>query len=75
MQQGFLHIYTGDGKGKTTAAMGLCLRAAGHGLRVGIAQFLKSDNSGEIKILSKINNGSIFISFIQLPYKLWDKLC
>lgn len=42
-----VHIYCGDGKGKTTCAMGLATRAAGHGRKVVIAQFLKSGNSGE----------------------------
>ena len=42
-----LHIYHGDGKGKTTAAMGLALRMAGRGKRVVIAQFLKCGDSGE----------------------------
>lgn len=42
-----LHIYHGDGKGKTTAAMGLALRMAGRGKRVVIAQFLKCADSGE----------------------------
>lgn len=44
-------LYYGDGKGKTTAAMGLALRCLGHGLPVVILQFLKSANSGEIKAL------------------------
>ena len=47
-----LHIYCGDGKGKTTCAMGLAARAAGHGRRVVIAQFLKSGNSGERTVLA-----------------------
>jgi len=51
LQTGFIHLYCGDGKGKTTAAMGLALRAAGHGLPVVIAQFLKDGTSGECRIL------------------------
>lgn len=47
-----IHIYCGDGKGKTTAALGLALRAAGRGKKILIARFLKNDDSGEISILS-----------------------
>ena len=47
--QGYVQVYTGDGKGKTTAAIGLAVRAAGAGLTVYIAQFLKSGNTSEIK--------------------------
>jgi cob(I)alamin adenosyltransferase len=50
---GCLQIYTGDGKGKTTAATGLAVRAAGAGLRVFIGQFIKSDDSAEMCILRK----------------------
>lgn len=48
-----LHIYYGDGKGKTTAAMGLALRALGHGKNVVILQFLKDGSSGEIALLRR----------------------
>jgi cob(I)alamin adenosyltransferase len=50
---GYTQIYTGDGKGKTTAALGLALRAAGAGLNVYIAQFIKSGDYSEIKALSR----------------------
>ncbi|MFC1674894.1 cob(I)yrinic acid a,c-diamide adenosyltransferase [Candidatus Omnitrophota bacterium] len=49
-----IQVYTGKGKGKTTAAFGLALRAAGAGKRVFIAQFVKSGCYSEIKALSKI---------------------
>ena len=54
-----LHIYHGDGKGKTTAAAGLCLRAAGHGIPVLFAQFLKDSNSGELEGLRRLPGVSI----------------
>lgn len=49
-----VHIYCGDGKGKTTAAMGLALRMAGAGKQVLIGQFFKNGSSGEIKILKTV---------------------
>ncbi len=51
---GYIQVYTGDGKGKTTAALGLSLRAAGAGLSVYIAQFIKSGEYSEIKALSRL---------------------
>ncbi|MDR2343428.1 MAG: cob(I)yrinic acid a,c-diamide adenosyltransferase [Spirochaetaceae bacterium] len=49
-----IHVYTGDGKGKTTAAVGLAVRAAGSGRRVVFAQFIKSMPSGELAPLEKL---------------------
>lgn len=49
-----IQVYCGDGKGKTTAAVGLAIRAAGHGIPVIFTQFLKDDTSGEINILKKL---------------------
>ncbi len=53
MEKGYLQIYTGDGKGKTTASLGLAIRAAGAGKRVFIAQFLKGSEYSEIKALKR----------------------
>ena len=53
---GRIHVYYGDGKGKTTAAMGLVLRAAGSGLDVLMFQFLKDNSSSERVILEQIPN-------------------
>lgn len=46
-RRGYVHVYTGEGKGKTTAALGLAVRAAGHGRKVYIGQFLKGRAYGE----------------------------
>jgi cob(I)alamin adenosyltransferase len=54
--QGKVHVYTGDGKGKTTAALGLSIRAAGAGLWVFIAQFIKADEYSEIKALKRFSD-------------------
>ena len=53
--RGYVQVYTGDGKGKTTAALGLVMRALGQGLRPVVLQFMKSDPSwGEIVTLRKL---------------------
>jgi cob(I)alamin adenosyltransferase len=49
MNKGYVQVYTGDGKGKTTAALGLGLRAVGRGYNVIMFQFLKGSESGELK--------------------------
>ena len=54
MQKGYVQIYTGNGKGKTTAAVGLAVRAAGSGLTVKFIQFLKGSSSAETKILESV---------------------
>lgn len=51
---GLIHIYCGDGKGKTTAAVGLAIRCAGRGNKVLLVQFLKSRDSGELYSLAKL---------------------
>lgn len=51
---GLIHLYTGDGKGKTTAAIGLAMRAAGAGMKVVFAQFMKGRDTSELKSLCKI---------------------
>ena len=54
MNKGMVHVYHGDGKGKTTASLGLAIRALGNGWRVCIVQFLKGSASGEVAILEKL---------------------
>jgi len=54
-----IHVYTGNGKGKTTAAIGLALRSLGRGRRVALLQFLKGRETGEIKGLARFENCKI----------------
>ena len=58
LNNGLVIIFTGDGKGKTTAAIGTAVRAAGHGFRVSIVFFMKKDRfeHGEVKALSQLPN-------------------
>jgi cob(I)alamin adenosyltransferase len=53
---GLIHVYYGQGVGKSTRAMGLAIRAAGSGLQVDIVQFMKSGTSSEVNIFEKIPN-------------------
>ena len=55
-RSGQVHVYTGDGKGKTTAAAGLALRALGGGMRVFIGQFIKEKPSGEMDALGRFGD-------------------
>ena len=54
MDKGLIHIYTGDGKGKTTCCVGLTIRCAGNGGHVLFTQFLKDNKSSELKVLKDI---------------------
>ncbi|MBU0769366.1 MAG: cob(I)yrinic acid a,c-diamide adenosyltransferase [Proteobacteria bacterium] len=54
--KGYIQVYTGNGKGKTTAALGLAIRAAGAGLKVFIAQFIKMGEYSEIKALKRFKD-------------------
>ena len=56
MKKGYVQVYTGDGKGKTTAALGLALRAAGAGLKVYIGQFMKTGTYSEVRALKRFSD-------------------
>jgi cob(I)alamin adenosyltransferase len=60
LKRGLVYIFTGDGKGKTSAALGVVLRALGHGMRVHITHFMKGDYPyGERDVLSKLPNVTV----------------
>lgn len=75
LEQGFIQIYTGNGKGKTTAAIGQAIRAAGYGLKTYIAQFMKEFPYNELNSLKHLKNwitieqfcGDEFVYKKQLP--------
>ena len=56
LKKGFVQVYTGNGKGKSTAAIGQAIRAAGHGLKVYILQIMKDFPYGELTPLQNMNN-------------------
>ena len=69
MSKGLIHIYTGEGKGKTTASVGLVVRAAGQGLKVLFVQFFKLDDasSGEKEIIKKLPGIELLRSNVRHP--------
>ena len=56
MEKGYIHVYTGPGKGKTTAALGLGMRAAGAGLKVHMIQFMKGRRYSELDAIENLPN-------------------
>lgn len=60
--KGLIHIYEGDGKGKTTASIGLSIRCAGNGEKVIFTQFLKDNQSNELKVLEGIDNIQVVLA-------------
>ena len=72
MEKGLIHIYCGDGKGKTTAAMGLAIRAAGREKKVFITQFLKSGKSGELVSLDKLKDYVTFLPGKPVNKFIWN---
>jgi cob(I)alamin adenosyltransferase len=58
LERGLIHVYTGDGKGKTTAALGLALRAAGCGFCTYVCQFLKGQEYGELEAARWLNESA-----------------
>ncbi|MHC4291755.1 MAG: cob(I)yrinic acid a,c-diamide adenosyltransferase [Planctomycetota bacterium] len=75
LEKGLVQIYTGNGKGKTTAALGLALRAAGHGAKVLIYQFLKPSNLplGERGLLNAHCEG-ITIRWLDEPWDMFQSM-
>ncbi len=72
LSKGFIHIYTGNGKGKTTAALGQALRAAGAGLKTYFAQFMKEYPYSElqsVKLLNEFINNRAVLTAMNLFIK------
>ena len=69
---GLVHIYTGDGKGKTTAAVGLGIRAFGRGLKVVMVQFLKGMDSGELKVIENLGENFLLYRGEEVKKFIWN---
>ncbi len=72
MKKGYVQVYTGDGKGKTTAALGLGLRAVGRGLKVIMIQFLKGTFTGELEGIKKLSPQFNIIRFAETEKFFWN---
>ena len=64
LNEGFVQIYTGNGKGKTTAAIGQGIRAYGNGLKVIMVQFLKSGKTGELNTMDELGENFEIFRFV-----------
>lgn len=60
MKNNYIHVYTGNGKGKTTASIGVGIRALGADKKVCMIQFMKGRKTGELKILENLENFEVF---------------
>ena len=88
MQKGYIQIYTGNGKGKTTAAFGLALRASAYGKKIFIGQFVKGMKYGELESIKKFSDNITLKQFgrdcfifndpepedIEVARKGWDEV-
>lgn len=72
MELGLIHIYCGDGKGKTTAAMGLGMRAAGRSKKVLLTQFLKSNKTGELNSIEKLSEFFHVVKGVPAKKFVWN---
>jgi len=70
--KGLVHIYTGNGKGKTTAAIGLGIRACGRGFKVLMVQFLKGAETGELDTLKKLEPDFMLYRGTELRKFVWN---
>jgi len=61
LEQGLIQVYTGDGKGKTTAAIGLAMRAIGKGFKVYMVQFLKGRHYGEVETAKRLSDSFVLV--------------
>lgn len=73
LKKGLIEVYTGTGKGKTTAAFGLAFRALGWGYRVLILQFMKLGTYGENKMAEKLQE-NLLVKYVGMPYFIaWEE--
>ncbi len=72
LKKGLVEVYTGEGKGKTTAAFGLAFRALGWGMKVYILQFMKLGTYGENRMSRKME-GNLKVDYVGMPYFIgWE---